>query len=162
MRSFVPNFPNPRPALQARAGGPCRSRRARGERSSRLHQRPAAFHPRWVVDSRGAGHGRACGSPLDDHPGWTGVEVQADARGIACLRGEQRPRGPVVLSPDPRALARGNCVRSSRSSSSPPRTIFPRAFEGYRCLFLPGEKHAQPQEQRKADRATGESGTRVI
>lgn len=157
----MPNYPNPRPALLARAGGPCRSRRARGALLS-APPAPSGAPPRWVVDSRGAGHGRACGSPLDDHPGWTRVEVQADARGIACLRGEQRPRGPVVLSPDRRAFARGNCVRSSRSSSSPPRTISPKAFEGYRCLFLPGEKHAQPQEQRKADSATEESGTRVI
>lgn len=78
---------------------------------------------------------------------------------------EQSPRGRVILERTcrTRAQLRGELRTAfpEPRSSSPPGTLSPRAFKGYRCLFLPGEEHAQPEEQRDADSPTGEAGTGV-
>lgn len=78
---------------------------------------------------------------------------------------EQSPRGPVILERTcrTRAQLRGELRTAfpEPCSSSPPGTLSPRAFKGYRCLFFPGEEHAQPEDQRDADSPTGEAGIRV-
>lgn len=101
---------------------------------------------------------------MDDHPGWARVEVRAGAPGLVCaVNRAPQSRGLGAHSPDARSFARGTAygVPGAPLTFPAENTCPESAFEGYRCLFLPGEEYAQPEEQREADSPTREAGTRV-